>query len=104
MYVPTGIVKQTEIENRVRALERELAPDVVRIRHDIGEDWSGDPSIFFRVLLSDSAASEGRVWEVTDHVRDRLQNEFDFSELGLLSYVNFRSESEQVDLKDATWS
>lgn len=103
MYVPTGIVKQAEIERRVRTLEHELAPDVVRIRHNLGEDWNGDPSIFFRVLLSDSAASEGNVWEVTDHVRRRLDRDFDFAEFGLLSYVSFRSQSEQAELGEEAW-
>ena len=38
--------------------KRSLAPDVVHIRYDIGEDWSGQWAIFFRVVLNDNAARQ----------------------------------------------
>jgi len=41
MYLPSAVTKQSEIQAAVNELERSLAPDVVRIRYDIGEDWSG---------------------------------------------------------------
>jgi hypothetical protein len=53
MIVPAAVVHQSEIEKGVRAAEAALKPDVVRIRYDIGEDWSGQWAIFFRVVLSD---------------------------------------------------
>ena len=34
---------------------RELAPDVVRIRMNVTRDWTDDPAIYFRVILSDEA-------------------------------------------------
>jgi hypothetical protein len=52
MIMPAAVVQQAEIEGKVRAAESALKPDVVRIRYDIGEDWSGQWAIFFRIVLS----------------------------------------------------
>jgi hypothetical protein len=35
--------------------ERNLAPDVIRTRYEIDEDWSGQWAIFFRIVLTDEA-------------------------------------------------
>ena len=55
MYLPSAVTKQSEIGIAVTEVVRLLSPDVVRIRYDIGEDWSGQWAIFFRVVLTDDA-------------------------------------------------
>ena len=80
-----------------------LKPDVVRIRFDIGEDWSGDPAIFFRILLSDQAAREDRLTLTTRRVRAAL-GELKLVEIGLFPLHSFRSESEQEELNEASWA
>jgi hypothetical protein len=52
MQFPSATIKQSEINAAVSEVLRLLAPDVVHIRYDIGEDWSGDWAIFFRVVLA----------------------------------------------------
>jgi hypothetical protein len=44
MY-PSAIAKHTEIDTAVTEVVGLLAPDVVRIRSEIGQDWSGDWAI-----------------------------------------------------------
>lgn len=104
MYVPSGVVKQGEIAAGVAAVQRELAPDVVRIRYDIGPDWSDEWSIFFRIVLSDDASREGRLAEITQRVASRLSDELKLAELGLRSYFSFRSQSEQRSLREKAWA
>jgi len=41
MLMPAAIAQQESIRAEVRAVEADLEPAVVRIRYDIGEDWSG---------------------------------------------------------------
>ncbi len=43
-------------QEQVDRIAHDLAPDVVRIRLNIAQDWSGDPAIYFRVILSDEAS------------------------------------------------
>jgi hypothetical protein len=56
--MPAGVVKQAEIASAVAEVERLLAPDVEHIQYEIGQDWSGDWAVFFRVLLSDEASKD----------------------------------------------
>jgi hypothetical protein len=76
----------------------------VSVQYSFGEDWTADPSIYFGIILSDHAASqEERLGEISRRVRSALLNEVDVEELGLQTYFNFRSESEQSKLKDPNW-
>ncbi len=90
-------------QEQVDAIARELAPAVVRIRFSPGEDWSGDPAIYFRIVLADSATGRDRLHDVAQLVRTRLRDELRPRELGYLPYFNFRSVSEQAKLPDPQW-
>lgn len=103
MIVPAAVVQRTDIQDNVRALERELKPDVLRIRYHIGEDWSGEWAIFFRIVLSDEAAKD-RLTEVATKTIRRLSERLDFPVLGVFPYHNFRSESEQAALREEEWA
>src|SRR6266568_2539191 len=101
--VPAGVVRQAEIAESVANVERLLAPDVVRIRYEIGTDWSGDWAIYFRVVLSDEAGKK-RLREVAKRVVRSLADHLDFLTLGLFPYHSFRSESEQAALREEAWA
>lgn len=100
----TRLLDEAQLEAAVQRAQSELAPDVVRIRYTIGEDWTGEPSIFFRVLLSDAASRPGGLATIARRVSSLLRKEVRPDELGLHSYHNFRSESEQFELKDPAWA
>jgi hypothetical protein len=93
-----AVLKQKEIEKVVAAVEREFRRDIVRIRYDVGTDWSGDWAIYFRILLSDEASKDSRLHHVAQRVTKRLREKIKPEELGVLPYYNFRSESEQAEL------
>ena len=103
MYVPSAVTKQAEIHSAIRAVERTLAPDVVRIRYDIGEDWTGQWAIFFRIVLTDDAARK-RLRELANKVVWELARQLDFPEMGVFPYHNFRSVSEQAELREEAWA
>jgi len=75
MRFPGAITIQPAINAAVSEVVRLLAPDVVHIRYEIAPDWSGDWAIFFRVVLSDEAASKTRLREtaakVVSHLAER---------------------------------
>jgi hypothetical protein len=103
MYLPSAITKQSEIQAAINAVARSLAPDVVHIRYEIGEDWSGQWSIFFRVVLTDDAA-KGRLRDVRSKVVWGLAKQLDFPSMGVFPYHNFRSVSEQEALQEPAWA
>lgn len=102
--VPSGFVHQSQIEKAVHRAQKALADNVVRIRYSIGNDWTGDPSIFFRVVLSDAASRPGNLQKVAQRVKLRLMNEVRSDEIGFHAYFNFRSESEQAKLNEPAWA
>lgn len=102
MYFPSVLAKQ-QVTVAVSAVVKAMAPDVVHIRYDFGEDWSGDQAIFFRILLSDDAADR-RLDSVASRVVSGLDQYLDYDGMGLRPYYNFRSVSEQAALREETWA
>ena len=83
--------------------KRALSPDVIRIMYSFGLDWTGDQSLYFRIILSDKASSPHRLPEITQRVTARILSEIHAHELGLQTYFNFRSQSEQAKLREPAW-
>lgn len=102
MY-PPAISRQSEIQAAIDATEKSLAPDVAHIRYEIGKDWSGEWAIFFRIVLTDDAAKH-RLMGVRTKVVANLDQQLDFPGLGVYSYHNFRSVSEQAAMQEPAWA
>ncbi len=102
MYLPVAVQKQPQINAAIAEVVSELSPSVKYIRYDIGQDWSGQWAIFFRVLLSDDAA-RNRLRDVATRVVWRTSDRLDIPSLGLFPYFDFRSESEQAKVPEPAW-
>ena len=102
-----GYISQEQIAVAIELARQKLGPEVVRLRYNTGSNQWDDPAIFFRVVLSDSAAREETLGEVTEKIIW-----FFFDELhpienwGMRPYFNFRSESEQAEREglDPDWA
>lgn len=99
-----GLVHEHQIDEAVRRAENALHPDVVRIRYSFGDDWSGEEAVFFRVLLADSASERGRLRDTARKASMMITQEVQPDSLGLQSYFNFRSQSEQEQLGEPAWA
>jgi hypothetical protein len=105
VYIPRGVAQQGALDASIREIVGTLGPDVIRVRYTLGEDWTGDDAIFFRVLLSDRASKGNRLFPATRRVRDRIVQTLDpVEQWGLLPYFAFRSQSEQAALKEKAWA
>ena len=98
MFVPTVFVNQAQLAQLSTAVTQAvqaLGPEVVRLRHTIGEDTSGDPAIFFRIVLADWAVDEETLADVAGKISTTLINELrPYENWGLFPYFSFRSNSE----------
>ena len=104
MIITRVVLNEAELDRRVKAVARKLAPDVVRIRYSMTLDSTGDEAIFFRVLLSDQASRERRLAKATERIEAELYKAIPFDEFGVHLYFDYRSRSEQVVLKERSWS
>jgi len=103
-YLPSAVQKEPQIKAAIAQVIRELSPAVQYIRYEIGQDWSGDWAIFFRVVLSDDASMRQNLGSVAENVVRRVSEQVDFSSIGVIPYFNFRSQSEQATLREPAWS
>ena len=78
-------------QEQVDRISGVLAPDVVRVRVSVGQDWSEHPAVYFRVILSDDASRLERLTEVTRVVRRKL-----FDELRLADWSIFHTSNSAV--------
>ena len=97
------IAVSTAMQEQVDQVIREFAPDIVRIRFNNDNDWTGDPAIYFRAILSNEASSPERRKAVASKLRTKLRQIADALESGRIAYVHVRSESDQAKLREASW-
>jgi len=103
MILPRGVAQQTEL---IRHLEElgPFPPGVVNMRYTVDSDWSGDPAIFFWITLSDDAARRVVLSQTSRRIMDFITERLDpMGQWGLIPYFNFRSQSEQANLKEAVF-
>jgi len=100
-----GFVNYTEVEQAIGQVIRNLGPEVVHVAYGFGEDWAGDPGIFFHIVLTDEASQENRIGQVGQRIRTQVFDELQPQEnWGLFPYFSFRSETDQERRPDPTWS
>jgi hypothetical protein len=90
----SGLVQQGEIRERVKKLQELFAndPDVARIDYRLAGDWSGDNSVFIKVVLRQKTPSDATITRLNEQIADALRTVVRSQELDLYSYYNFASE------------
>lgn len=102
---PTGFVHQTQLGGEIAKAIDKLGSDVLRVNYSLGEDSTGEPSVYFRITLTDTASREERLAEVTSRIAAILFDEIRPQEnWGLIPYFSFRSKSEQENRNDPEWA
>src|SRR5258708_3231404 len=96
MTMPRAYANQAEFGTAVSEIERQFQPQIIYVRYSFGNDWTGEPSVFFRVLLSDEASRIERLRNISVQFEDAIEEQLEPREKwGVLPYFNYRSASEQ---------
>ncbi len=102
--VATGYINQAQLGDLIADAAKHLGPEVVRVAYSLGPDSTGEPSLFFRILLADAYIREETITDLTGRIAAAL---FDavrpIENWGLRPYFNFRSKSEQDRRRDPDW-
>ena len=100
MILPRGVTQPTELIKRLNSLAP-FPPGVVNLRYTFDDDWSGDPAIFFWITLSDEASRRAVLSQNSRRITEFITQRLDpVGQWGLIPYFNFRSQSEQANLKE----
>ena len=102
--VPSRSIHQIDLANEIARAISKLGKETVRVNWSLGTDSTDEPSIFFRIVLTDAASREDKLAEVTSRISTILFDEIrPYENWGLLPYYSFRNKSEQDKLKDTEW-
>ena len=104
VYVPTGYVNQAQLGEIISQVAQRLAPEVVHVTYSLGPDSTGEPSLYFRILLADPYIHEDTLADLTGRIAEALFDSIrPIENWGLRPYFNFRSKSEQDRRRDPDW-
>ena len=96
MIVPTAFAQQAQFRAIVNRAAQQLRPDVIDLTFTLGNDWSGEPAVFFMIILSNAASQRDQLLSTTSRVSNSIvQFVQPLEQWGVLPYFNFRSEAEQ---------
>lgn len=99
-----GYLQRDELDKAVSAVIPLLGPDVERLRYTVDEDWSGDPALFFKIVLSEEARRDDRLLAATRRIQAAIDRPLEpLIEWGLLRYINYRSHAEFSARQDKAW-
>ena len=105
MTISRAFVQQAELEQAVLDAKRALAPDVVNLRYSLSEDWTGEPAIYFNVVLSEEASKQENLLKSYNRVAAVIQQRVEpLEQWGVLPYFNVRSQAEQLALQEEAWA
>lgn len=103
VLIPTAFAQPARFRAAVDRAARRLAPHVVSIIPTLGNDWSGEPAVFFMVILSDAASLRDQLLNISNRVEQAIVQQVQpLEQWGVLPYFNFRSKSEQAKLDQPT--
>lgn len=102
---PRAFIHQSEFAAAVKKVEDQLGDEVIRIRYDLDYDSTGDPAVYFRIVLPDSSLAKGKLLEATRDVSFALEQQLQLREYwGVYPYFRFRRHSEQEAMQEPAWA
>ena len=73
----SGISQAAELQKNLNGIMPQPAPGVVRWHHTFGTDWSGDPAIYFWVVLTDEASKKANLKNSADGFTSVISQQVD---------------------------
>lgn len=103
--LPSGFVHQSQLDSEIRNAIHKLGPEAVHVTYRVGADSTGEPSLYFRVVIDDDAAREDLLLDTTGRISKLLLDELrPIENWGLHPYFNFRSFADHRRRNDPAWS
>jgi hypothetical protein len=99
-------VQQSQFDSAVSDLEQALRPQAARILYRLDDDATGEPAVFFMILLPDEAASPRyELRSVTNRISTEIDRRIEpMDQWGVIPYFSFRTVSEHAQLKEPAWA
>ncbi len=103
--VTGAFVNRKQLEAEIQQAIGKLGPEVLNVFYSFEDDSTGEPSIFFRIVLADESVQKDSLAKTTGNIRKFLFEEIEPADnWGLHAYFNFRTRSEQERRFDPRWA
>lgn len=102
-----AFIHEREFAEVVERVEQKLraSGSVIRIRHELDYDSTGDPAVYFRIVMPDSSLRKDNLLRATDDVANALVEDLQPQERwGVYPYFRFRSQSGQEAMQEPSWA
>jgi hypothetical protein len=87
--------RHSQLAADVEKAKSKLGPEALSVSYLVDQDSTGEPSIFFRIILADWATAEENLPAVTNRIKTTLLKEIrPFENWGLHPYFNFDASSD----------
>ena len=97
MYIARAFAQQAQFFNAVARAVNQLGPQILSVTPTLGTDWSGEPAVFFLVVLADAVSRGDELLNATNQASTELVEQLQpLEEWGVIPYFNYRSQSEQA--------
>ena len=97
-----GHIDLEALYSELKSIEHLVPEGIVKFRYSFDDDWSGDPGLYFWVMLTDEAAEKRNVHRVATAFETLIDKRIEpHWRWGLLPYYRYRSLTEQATLKGA---
>jgi len=87
-----------EFDEKVQQAAKKF-PEIVRVRYNFDEDWTGEPAIYFRIVLSDAVGLD-EIGEVGRRIRNSITDDLQIYETEYFPFFYFRRNSSQDRVKE----
>jgi hypothetical protein len=104
MIAPLGQVNQQALAKLIAEAQATLGPQVEHLFWRIEEDHTGEPSLKFRIVLTDEGSRRETLATTTGKIVQKLFDVVQPYDWGLRPYYTVRSASEHSRLIDPAWS
>jgi hypothetical protein len=105
MVVPSGYINQAHLAAEIERVRQKLGPEVVHLKYSVGPDTGGEASIYFWIVLTDSASRRENLGDVTEKIVTLFFDELHpYENWGLNPYFSFRSQSEHAVHHELEWA
>ena len=105
MTHPRAFLEEEKFAAAVRKVEQQLGRHVLRIRHTVDEDSTGDPAVHFRIVLPDESVRREKILEAARYVSYEIERNLQPQvRWGVNPYFLYRSKSEQETIQEPAWA
>ncbi|MGO9258942.1 MAG: hypothetical protein ACLQU1_21865 [Bryobacteraceae bacterium] len=104
VYIARAFTQQARFFAAVAEAASGLPHAIVSVTPSLGTDWNGEAAVFFQVVLA-AGSSRGQLLNLTKQVSWAIVQQVQpLEEWGVLPYFDFRTQSEQAEIKEPTWA